>query len=83
MRGFRQVSEVVWELAADARADMRAPARVFADLGLIEQIAGDHSLEQLQNVATLPEITGQRRRCRHPSGRRVSGLQRLSDGVKG
>ena len=58
MRGFHQVDEVVWELAAEARADMRVPARVFADRELIGQIAADRSLEQLQNVATLPGITG-------------------------
>lgn len=56
VRGFHQVDEVVWELAAEARADMRVPARVFADRELIEQIAADRSLEQLQNVATLPGI---------------------------
>jgi len=32
------------------------PARVFADRELLEQIARDRSLEQLQNVATLPGI---------------------------
>jgi tRNA-splicing ligase RtcB len=57
-RGFRQVDEVVWEMPAQARADMRVPARVFADRELIGQIAADRSLEQLQNVATLPGITG-------------------------
>ena len=58
VRGFRQVDEVVWELGPEARADMRVPARVFADRELIGQIAADRSLEQLQNVATLPGITG-------------------------
>jgi hypothetical protein len=58
VRGFHQVDEVVWELPAAARADMRVPARVFADRELIGQIAADRSLEQLQNVATLPGITG-------------------------
>jgi tRNA-splicing ligase RtcB (3'-phosphate/5'-hydroxy nucleic acid ligase) len=56
--GFQQIDEVVWELPAGARPDMRAPARVFADRELIGQIAADRSLEQLQNVATLPGITG-------------------------
>ena len=41
-----------------ARADMRVPARVFADRELIGQIVADRSLEQPQNVATLPGITG-------------------------
>lgn len=58
VRGFRQVDEVVWELPPEARADMRVPARVFAGGELIGQIAADRSLEQLQNVATLPGITG-------------------------
>jgi tRNA-splicing ligase RtcB len=57
-RGFRQLAEVVWELPASARADMRAPARVFADRELLDQIASDQSLEQLVNVATLPGVTG-------------------------
>ena len=58
VRGFRQVDDVVWELPAAARADMTVPARVFADRELIGQIAADRPLEQLQNVATLPGITG-------------------------
>jgi len=37
---------------------MRVPARVFADEELIEAILQDGSLEQLQNVATLPGIVG-------------------------
>jgi tRNA-splicing ligase RtcB len=35
---------------------MRVPARVFADAELFEAIARDGSLDQLQNVATLPGI---------------------------
>ncbi|HET8592680.1 MAG TPA: RtcB family protein [Solirubrobacterales bacterium] len=55
---LRQVSEATWEIPASARADMRVPARVFADRELLEAIVGDGSLEQLQNVATLPGVTG-------------------------
>jgi tRNA-splicing ligase RtcB len=58
VRGFHQADDVVWELPAGARADMRVPARVFADRELIGQIAADRSLEQLQNVATLPGVIG-------------------------
>jgi tRNA-splicing ligase RtcB (3'-phosphate/5'-hydroxy nucleic acid ligase) len=58
VRGFHEVDEVVWELRAEARSDMRVPARVFADRELIGQIAADRSLEQLQNMATPPGITG-------------------------
>ncbi len=53
---LREVGEVVWEIGASARADMRVPARVFADSELLDAIKGDRSLEQLENVATLPGI---------------------------
>lgn len=53
---LHRVGEVLWEIPAAARPDMRVPARVFADAELIEQIAADRSLQQLQNVATLPGI---------------------------
>ena len=53
---IRRVDETLYEIPADARADMRVPARVFADEELLAAIAGDRSLEQLQNVATLPGI---------------------------
>jgi tRNA-splicing ligase RtcB (3'-phosphate/5'-hydroxy nucleic acid ligase) len=50
------VDATTWEVPAGARAEMRVPARVFADRQLLEAIRGDRSLEQLQNVATLPGI---------------------------
>jgi tRNA-splicing ligase RtcB len=53
-----RVDETLWEIPASARSDMRVPARVFADEELLADISGDHSLEQLQNVATLPGIVG-------------------------
>ena len=58
MSDLRRVDETLYEIPADARADMRVPARVFADEEILAAIAGDHSLEQLQNVATLPGIVG-------------------------
>lgn len=51
-----RVGESVWEIPASARADMRVPARVFADEELLAEIAADPSLVQLQNVATLPGV---------------------------
>ena len=51
-----RIDENLWEIPADARPDMRVPARVFADRELLEAIVADRSLEQLQNVATLPGI---------------------------
>jgi tRNA-splicing ligase RtcB len=53
---LRQIDELLWEIPASARPDMRVPARVFADRELLEAIKGDLSLEQLENVATLPGI---------------------------
>src|ERR671936_17265 len=55
-RPLVQVDETLWEIPASARADMLVPARVFADAELLDAIRTDHSLEQLQNVATLPGI---------------------------
>jgi tRNA-splicing ligase RtcB len=51
-----RIDETLWEIPAEARPDMRVPARVFADRELLEAIVADRSLEQLQNVATLPGI---------------------------
>jgi tRNA-splicing ligase RtcB (3'-phosphate/5'-hydroxy nucleic acid ligase) len=56
MTDLRQIDETAWEIPAEARADMRVPARVFADRELLDKILTDRSLEQLQNVATLPGI---------------------------
>src|SRR6266511_1607214 len=58
MSDARRISDTMWEIPAAARPDMRVPARVFADDELFEAIARDGSLEQLENVATLPGITG-------------------------
>jgi tRNA-splicing ligase RtcB len=56
MSELRRIDEVLWEIPATARPDMRVPARVFADAELLASIRGDGSLEQLRNVATLPGI---------------------------
>jgi tRNA-splicing ligase RtcB (3'-phosphate/5'-hydroxy nucleic acid ligase) len=58
MTELRQLDETLWEIPAGARRDMRVPARVFADSELLEAIRADRSLEQLQNVATLPGVVG-------------------------
>jgi tRNA-splicing ligase RtcB (3'-phosphate/5'-hydroxy nucleic acid ligase) len=55
---LHEVSEGIWEIPTDARADMRVPARLFADPELLGEIQSDQSLDQLQNVATLPGVTG-------------------------
>ena len=56
MSRLRQLDEALWEIPASERPDMRVPARVFADAEMLEAIRGDRSLEQLENVATLPGI---------------------------
>jgi tRNA-splicing ligase RtcB len=56
MSEIQRVDDTLWEIPASARGDMRVPARVFADRDLLDAIATDRSLEQLQNVATLPGI---------------------------
>ena len=53
---LRRLGETLWEIPASARPGMRVPARVFADRALLDAIAGDRSLEQLANVATLPGV---------------------------
>ena len=52
----RRIDDTLYEIPADAREDMRVPARVFADEEILAAIRVDRSLEQLQNVATLPGI---------------------------
>ena len=58
MSDLKRIDDTLWEIPASARGDMRVPARVFADAELLDAIATDHSLDQLQNVATLPGIVG-------------------------
>jgi tRNA-splicing ligase RtcB len=58
MTELRQLDATLWEIPASARRDMRVPARVFADSELLDAIRTDRSLEQLQNVATLPGVVG-------------------------
>lgn len=53
-----QVTPLVREVPVSARPDMRVPVRVYADEALWQQIAGDRSVEQAVNVATLPGVTG-------------------------
>jgi tRNA-splicing ligase RtcB len=56
MSEAKRIGDTVWEIPAQTRPDMRVPARVFADEELFEAIERDGSLEQLENVATLPGI---------------------------
>src|SRR2546430_15119715 len=51
-----RIGDELWEIPVGARPGMRVPARVFADAELFAAIEQDRSLEQLQNVATLPGV---------------------------
>ncbi len=53
---FTRLEHGLIEIPQTARADMRVPARVFADDTLWDQIRGDRTVEQLLNVATLPGV---------------------------
>lgn len=55
---LQQVRPYVYEIPTSFRADMRVPARVYADDYILENISGDRSLDQLVNTATLPGIVG-------------------------
>lgn len=51
-----RVDEFTWEIPQSYRADMRVPARLFANENMIEDVLSDRALWQLANVATLPGI---------------------------
>ncbi len=53
---IQQINPYLYEIPRSYRADMRVPARVYADAALLEQIMEDQSLEQVVNTATLPGI---------------------------
>lgn len=55
---IRQIGPALFELDPSFRADMRVPARIVADEGLLQQMSQDRSLIQLVNVTTLPGIQG-------------------------
>ncbi|HZA88923.1 MAG TPA: RtcB family protein [Solirubrobacterales bacterium] len=56
MTNLRSLDETLWEIPVTARGDMRVPARVFASREILDAILEDRSLEQLENVATLPGV---------------------------
>lgn len=58
LRNLRKIGPCLSEIPESFRTDMRVPARVYASAAMLSEIAGDRSLEQLVNVATLPGIVG-------------------------
>ena len=53
---IRRIEPYLWEIPKHGR--MRVPGRVYASDRLMEDIRGDESLVQVQNVAALPGIVG-------------------------
>lgn len=51
-----KISDYLREIPKSYRSDMRVPARIYATEKMFDEISRDRSLEQLINVATLPEI---------------------------
>jgi len=54
---FVRLDQFVWEIPQSYRDDMRVPARLYADEGLLNTALSDNSLVQLVNTSTLPGIT--------------------------
>lgn len=52
------VGPFVYEIPASYRADMRAPARIYADEELLQAMLPGETMAQLCNVATLPGVVG-------------------------
>jgi tRNA-splicing ligase RtcB len=55
-RDFKKIGDFLYEVPTSHRADMRVPARFYADDRLLEGITDDRSLEQLVNTASLPGV---------------------------
>ncbi|MEJ5357233.1 MAG: RtcB family protein [Desulfobacterales bacterium] len=55
---IRQIAPFLFEIPRSQRADMRVPARFYADEALAAAVRADRSLEQLINTATLPGVVG-------------------------
>jgi tRNA-splicing ligase RtcB len=53
---LERISEFVWQVPQAHRADMRVPARLYADDELLDDALQDKSIEQLINTTTLPGI---------------------------
>ncbi len=51
-----QIAPYLYEIPKSYRADMRVPARFYADWALLDKALEDRSLEQLVNTATLPGV---------------------------
>lgn len=53
-----KINQYLYEIPTSFRADMRVPARVYANEELVEMAIEDRALDQLINTTTLPGIVG-------------------------
>ena len=51
---LKKINDFIWEIPP--RGKMKVPARIYASAALLESVRRDRTLEQAQNVATLPGI---------------------------
>jgi len=51
---LKKINDFIWEISP--RGKMKVPARIYASAALLESVRRDRTLEQAQNVATLPGI---------------------------
>ncbi|HWP03536.1 MAG TPA: RtcB family protein [Gemmatimonadaceae bacterium] len=58
VHGLVRIAENVWEIPRSFRSDMRVPARIYANEGLLAGMLSGEALVQLVNVCTLPGVTG-------------------------
>lgn len=56
LSAFRKITDFLWEIPKDFRADLRVPARVYATREMLEEASRDSSFDQLVNLATLPGV---------------------------
>lgn len=53
---FKKLSDNLWEIPQNFRADMHTPARVYASEKMLDDILREKAIEQLINITTLPGI---------------------------
>src|SRR4030067_3793495 len=53
---IKKISDYKWEIEKDEEYGMRVPGIIFADKELLEHAAGEKTIDQVINVATLPGI---------------------------
>ena len=58
IQDLTKLSEYECEIPRTFRNDMRVSVRIFSTPAMLEHIAGDKSLEQAVNAATLPGLVG-------------------------